>query len=323
MALSRPIERTDATLTKCLRRGPPLDPERCRCDATRRVNLTSWRVVRGIAKDAAVPLSATVVFGPARLVRSVEAVSPGDSRERWRESAASTGDAPSVKANLRMGALMHLHLGTRVDCTDGAFGELDDIVIVPHTRRVTHLVIAPRHHHSDARLAPIELIAAEAAFGSAIGLRCTRDEARSLPATQDFAYVRLAQAPPQNEEWDVGRQRVLTLPMRNLGSGPMYPFDDDPHVSVVYDRIPPGAVEVAHSSEVTGADGRWMGYLDGLSVDDGGTILDVTFESGHLWRRHRMTVPSSVVADVAMDRLTLALSRSEIDALIPAHASKH
>jgi hypothetical protein len=218
---------------------------------------------------------------------------------------------------------MHLHFGTRVDCTDGAFGELDDIVIAPRTRRVTHLVIAPRHHHSDARLAPIELFASEAASGSAIGLRCTRAEARSLPATQDIAYVRLAQALPRNEEWDVGIQRVVTLPVGCMGSGPMYPFDDDPHVSVEYDRIPQGAVEVAHSSEVTGADGRWMGYLDGVSVDDGGTILDVTFESGHLWKRHHTTVPSSAIADLAMDSLTLSLSKSEIDTVVPAHASKH
>jgi hypothetical protein len=57
----------------------------------------------------------------------------------------------------------------------------------------------PRHHHSDARLVPIELISAETAFGSEIRLRCTRAEARSLPATQDFAYIRLADAPGSRE----------------------------------------------------------------------------------------------------------------------------
>jgi len=36
-----------------------------------------------------------------------------------------------------------LHLGTSVACSDGALGELAELVIHPDTRRVTHLVVAP------------------------------------------------------------------------------------------------------------------------------------------------------------------------------------
>lgn len=36
---------------------------------------------------------------------------------------------------------MRLELGGRVDCSDGTFGELADVVIDPTTKRVTHLVV--------------------------------------------------------------------------------------------------------------------------------------------------------------------------------------
>jgi hypothetical protein len=217
---------------------------------------------------------------------------------------------------------MLLHLGTHVRCSDGAFGELDDVVICPRTRFVTHVVVAPRHHHSQARLVPIELVTSDPEAEDELRLRCTREVALELPATQDFAYVRLAEPPPPTGDWDVGIQRVLTLSPGVFGNGLIYAHDDDPHVSVMYDRIPAGEVEVRHQSEVTAADGKWIGYLDSLSVDAHGAITDMTFESGHLWRHHRITVPASAVAEVAMDGLTLALSKPEVDALVPArHAA--
>ena len=42
---------------------------------------------------------------------------------------------------------MRLELGAPVRCTDEELGELADLVIDPVMKRVTHLVVNPRHEH--------------------------------------------------------------------------------------------------------------------------------------------------------------------------------
>ena len=56
---------------------------------------------------------------------------------------------------------MRLELGSPVNCTDGPFGKLADIVVDPTKRRVTQLVVEPHDDHGKARLVPIELASAE------------------------------------------------------------------------------------------------------------------------------------------------------------------
>jgi len=52
---------------------------------------------------------------------------------------------------------MRLEIGKRVNCTDGVYGELADIVIDPLEKRVTHLVVQPEQRYGERRLAPIQL----------------------------------------------------------------------------------------------------------------------------------------------------------------------
>src|SRR6478672_6727055 len=72
---------------------------------------------------------------------------------------ASFGGAARVPSDHN--AIVRLELGSPVNCTDGPFGELADIVIDPTKRRVTHLVVAPDGDHGKAKLVPIELASAE------------------------------------------------------------------------------------------------------------------------------------------------------------------
>jgi hypothetical protein len=99
------------------------------------------------------------------------------------------------------------------------------------------------------------------------------------------------------------------------------PLDTDslePHASLIYDRVPAGSVEVRRRSEITGAGGEWIGYLDGVTVDPAGAIEDVVIEHGHLAGRQCVSVPSSSVARVDLDGLTLTLSREQLDARVVA-----
>ena len=220
---------------------------------------------------------------------------------------------------------MRLELGSPVTCTDGPFGKLADIVIDPAKRRVTHLVVEPEGDHGKARLAPIELANTEQGESSAIGLRCSLEEAGKLDPVEEYAYLRLGESPDLEAGWDIGVESVLAQPYYGYGTGAGYemsPAELDPHVSVTYDRIPKGEVEIRRASEVTSADGHHLGKVDGFLVDDDGdAITHFVLERGHLWGRREVTIPINAVASVHTDAVTVSLTKDEVGELpsVPVH----
>ena len=88
---------------------------------------------------------------------------------------------------------MRLELGKPVNCTDGPFGKLADVIIDPTKRAVTHLVVEP-DGDGKARLVPIELASAEEGETPAIALRCSVEEAGRLDPVEETAYIRLGES---------------------------------------------------------------------------------------------------------------------------------
>jgi sporulation protein YlmC with PRC-barrel domain len=218
---------------------------------------------------------------------------------------------------------VRLELGSPVNCTDGPFGELADVVIDPTKRRVTHLVVEPQGDHSEARLVPIELADAEAGESSAIGLACSLEDAGKLELVEEYAYLRLGDSPDLEPGWDVGVESVLAQPYYGYGPGIGYdpvPAEYNPHASMIYDRIPKGEVEIRRASEVTSADGHHLGKVDGFLVDDD-AITHFVLERGHLWGKKEVTIPINAVASVRTDAVSLTLTKDEVGELpsVPVH----
>jgi sporulation protein YlmC with PRC-barrel domain len=216
---------------------------------------------------------------------------------------------------------MRLELGTSVRCTDDTFGELADVVIDPISKRLTHLVVRPRHEDLQARLVPVEL-AATGDEGSEISLRCTVDEVNKLEPVHEFAYLRLDEVPVEDPNWDVGVQDVLALPYYEadpLGPIPIY----DTNVGLTYDRVPKGEVEIRRSSDVYSADEHHLGQVDGLLVDGEAHITHVLLERGHLWGRREVTIPIGAVAKVETDAVTLSLSKDQVGELPSVRVHRH
>ena len=213
---------------------------------------------------------------------------------------------------------MILELETPVRCVDGPFGELADVVIDPTSRRVTHLVVAPRGRHGLARLVPIELAARGDGRHSAISLRCTLADAAGLPPVQESAYLRLGESPANDPDWDVGIENVLGLPYYGYAGSGYAEFSQvpvDPHVSVTYDRIPKGEVEIRRASEVTSSDDHRLGHVDGFLVDSDDQITHLILERGHLWGQRDVTIPIGAVTRVATDAVEVGLTKNEVGAL--------
>lgn len=211
---------------------------------------------------------------------------------------------------------MRLELGTPVHCSDGAYGELADVVIDPISKRVTHLVVRPGGEDAtETRLVSIELV--EGGDGtSEISLRCTVDEVNELEPVQEYAYLRLDESTVKDPNWDVGVQDVLASPYyeAELGLGvgvPGYAQD----LGMVYDRVPKGEVEIRRSSDVYSADEHHLGTVDGFVVDGEADITHMLLERGHLWGRREVTIPIGAVAKVETDVVTLSLSKDQVGEL--------
>ena len=218
---------------------------------------------------------------------------------------------------------MRLEIGNRVRCTDGVYGELADIVIDPLEKRVTHLVVQPEQGEGEARLVPIQLAKGRDDEQREIELECTLDEAQGFESVHEFAYLRLGESPAEDPDWDVGVEDVLAMPYyAGLDEG-TYPGALDSHVTVYYDRVPKGQVEVRRSSAVISADGHSLGEVDGFVVDADEHITHFVLERGHLWGRKEVTIPIGAVARVESDAVHVALSKDEVGALPAVRVGRH
>jgi hypothetical protein len=112
----------------------------------------------------------------------------------------------------------------------------------------------------------------------------------------------------------VGVQDVLAMPYYDAtGLGDTTPgLGSD--MTVLYDRVPKGEVEVRRSSAVVSADGHGVGSVEGFLVEEG-HITHFVLERGHLWGRRDVTIPIGAVERVATDSVTLRLTKDEIGAL--------
>src|SRR6187397_2693904 len=158
--------------------------------------------------------------------------------------AATLTEEPFLGEELHV----RLELGKPIRCTDGAFGELADVIVDPTTKRVTHLVAQPHKLDGVSRLVPIEL-ADPGEDGEGLTLGCTIDEAEQLSPVQEQAFLRLGEHPVSDPDWDVGVQDVLAMPYYAGEYGASAGELDS--YGVAYHRVPKGEVEIRRSSTVS------------------------------------------------------------------------
>jgi sporulation protein YlmC with PRC-barrel domain len=216
-----------------------------------------------------------------------------------------------------------LELGCPVRCADETFGELADVVIDPTTRRVTHLVVAPRHAPDLARLVPIARARGDEEADGTIVLDGTVEQIGQLERVHESAYLRLGDIPVADPDWDVGVEEMLAQPYyQGLDAVGAAPIAYDDHVVWEYDRIPKGDVEIRRASRVTSADGHHLGHVDGFVVDGDDHIGHLVLEHGHMWGKREVVIPIGAVARVETDAVVLTLSKDEVGALESHHVRR-
>jgi sporulation protein YlmC with PRC-barrel domain len=218
---------------------------------------------------------------------------------------------------------MRLELGDRVRCTDGVYGELADIVIDPLEKRVTHLVVQPEQGEGEARLVRIQLAKGKDDEQREIELACTLGEAHGFESVREAAYIRLGESPAEDPDWDVGVADVLAMPYYTGLDVAPYPGELVSDVTMYYDRVPKGEVELRRASAVISADGQSLGEVDGFVVAADECITHFVLERGHLWGRKEVTIPIGAVAKVESDAVHVALSKDEVGALPAVRVGRH
>ena len=204
-----------------------------------------------------------------------------------------------------------LELGKKVRCGGEVVGELTDVVVDPEAKRLTHLVVKPRHARAEAHLVAIDL--ADVGEDGSIELSLGAEDFRSLPNIESVTYARIGSSLVNDPNWDVGVSDVLAVPYDEVTSMGGYIGPIGQEVAMVYDVVPKGEVELRRSSSVVTSDGHDAGVVDGFVVGDDERITHFVLERGHLWRKRKVLVPLEAVAGVESDTVTLALSADQVD----------
>jgi PRC-barrel domain protein len=208
---------------------------------------------------------------------------------------------------------VRLELGAAVRTADGDARVLADVVVDAGAKRVTHVVVEPDGEHEAARLVAFELVRAGP---DGLALTCTTEALEGMEAIRGYAYVPEQGAPVDDEKWSVGVEDVIVAPTYDtVGLGEP---ELDPNVSVLYDRVPKGEVELRGSSDVYSSDEHHLGTVRAVDVDDGGRIGSLAFRRGRLWWKRELAIPADAIASLETDVVTLGLDKDGLGNLTSA-----
>lgn len=230
---------------------------------------------------------------------------------------------------------MQLKVGMPAQATDGPCGEVADIVIDPGAGRVTHLVVQPHHHHDRARLIPIEQVVLNEA--DHVVLSWSTEQVQAAPVVEVTDFIPLDRWPSLAGDWDLGATQVLAwpyYPYNGVGLGRTgYPYgygwghgwNGPAQVTMTYDRVPEGTVEVRRASQVLSSDGHVVGHVDGFLVDPDARITHLLLERGHLWGHREVTIPIVDIDHAESDTVQLRVTRHVVGEYpsVPFHRPGH
>jgi hypothetical protein len=183
-------------------------------------------------------------------------------------------------------------IGAEAGCTDGVCGELRRVVIDPVARAVTHLVIQPKDHLELARLVPLDLVDTTA---DQIRLRCSLEEFEQLGLAEEAQFI------PGGTIGGYGPGQAVSLPYYGLGPGMAAVGPEMVPLSVTYDMVPLGEVEVRRNEHVHATDGS-IGRVQGLVIEPRShDVTHVLLQEGHLWGKKEVAIPIRAVARVDPD----------------------
>lgn len=202
-------------------------------------------------------------------------------------------------------------IGSEVTCGDQPCGKLTRVIIDPIDRTLTHLVVTPEDRSPEPRLVPVNLVEA---IGEQIRLACSPKEFVALESAVDTEFL-----PMRIPFLGYAPGEAVLLPYYGLSDLGVTAAGGE-HRRVVYDRVPPGEVDIHRGEQVDALDGG-IGRVQGLVVDPHDRhVTHVLLEEGRLWGKKEVAIPIADVSridggvrvNLTLDQLR-SLPRVEID----------
>lgn len=199
-------------------------------------------------------------------------------------------------------------IGAHVLASDGECGELVRVVVDPVAQKLTHLVVAPKHHGGLGKLVAFDKV--EAVEDGRVRLRYTKAEVDELDDAEDIQFL-----PTDTDVLGYG-WRVAVLwpiyPLLNPGSRH--------HTPVLNDRVPLDDVEVHRGDQVHAKDGH-IGSVQGLVIDPADHhVTHVLLQEGHPWGHKQVAIPIGAAARVGQE-VQVDLTKQQIEDLPPVELS--
>jgi sporulation protein YlmC with PRC-barrel domain len=186
-------------------------------------------------------------------------------------------------------------IGVSARCSDGECGVVIRVVIDPVARKLTHIVIEPKHRQGLGRLVPLDLVASS---NDEVMLRCSMDEFERLEVAEETEFL-----PGTADE---GYDGKFGLPLLYLSLGP-----GSTTLPITYDKLPVGEVAVSRGVGVHATDGE-IGKVQGLVIDPTDhCVTHVLLQEGHLWGREEVAIPISAVVGFEPE-MQLSITKQEV-----------
>jgi hypothetical protein len=192
---------------------------------------------------------------------------------------------------------MDIPINADVTCSDGPFGTLTHVILIPATEKVTHIVVANKSYPEIEYMVPIDRLAFTTP--ELIELNCTREELAKMPVFDQVQFIPSGNTP--------GPYHYMAWPYFNA--------PETAYIRIEEEEMPANEIAIRRGAGVEATDG-YIGHVDGFLFkpkDD--SITHIMLREGPLWGKKDISIPVSQIDHYQDDTVYLKLDKHAIAAL--------
>ena len=191
---------------------------------------------------------------------------------------------------------MDIPINAKVNCSDGLFGQSTNVILMPVSEKVTHVVVISGMNPETGYLVPVDHIVESTS--DMIRLNCARAEVFKMPVFSQVEFI------PANE-------------IGGKGTTMLWPFftPEAAYIRVEEEHIPANELVIRRGAGVEATDGP-VGRVDEFLINpDNDTITHLVLREGHLWGQKDISIPVSQIDYYQDNTVYLKLDKHAIEAL--------
>jgi sporulation protein YlmC with PRC-barrel domain len=196
---------------------------------------------------------------------------------------------------------MDVPLNVKVNCSDGPCGRSTNLILMPTSGEITHVVVEDGSYPETGYLVPMDRIAESTP--ESIRLNCSLAELSKLPIYNHIEFI------------PSGLNGSMVWPYATPATG---------FTMIENEHIPANELAVRRGAGVEATDGH-VGHVGEFLINPiDNTISHLVLHEGHFWEQKEVTIPVSQIDHIEADKVFLKLDKHSIEALpaIPIHRGR-